>query len=59
MEKEYILRIRYSTIHGIREIEEEEFIFRPYFKYGDIDLTKYWDDETIEMMYNFPTLGDA
>jgi|TARA_Y100000034_G_C6843313_1_gene381775 hypothetical protein len=59
MEKEYVLRIRYSTVDGIREIEEEEYVFRPYFEYGNLDLTAYWDDETLEMMYQFPTLGDA
>lgn len=58
--KKYILTIKYDEDDDTVEYLQEEIITSdPSFFYGEIDLSDYWDEDTIELLKDVYILGES
>lgn len=58
--KKYILTIKYDEDDDTVEYLQEEIITSDSsFFYGEIDLSDYWDEDTIELLKDVYILGES
>ena len=58
--KTYVLTIEYNEeTEEIEYLTEEILTEHTTFHYGDVDVSEYWDDDTIELLKDGYIFGES